>query len=236
MHSDFAVSFMVPHEQVKDDMVEATPERCQGKMSNMIVEMNQMISDLEQSGQGYGGVEPATPVRTEQDTNFGSFENRSTAALDLRSSFLRDRPIYIGYMWHLLNKHHLLYSSLQQLADTVAARNGARGVPSVILQEGEEDDVEGDDIDEGSASLLSKRTIDSAGGVKIATSIDQLISKTDQQSQQQFELAHQQMQSTRRATITTNYVALRRESDSLKVKKRKLQFGKLQAESGKKKE
>jgi hypothetical protein len=69
-----------------------------------------------------------------EGTVYGSFRNRSAGALDLRSKFIDFNQSYLLYLWHMLEKHGLLGSSLQRLNDTVAAGNGGEGVPSIVLR------------------------------------------------------------------------------------------------------
>ena len=56
LHSDFCVDETIHHNLVSD-MALATPEKCQGKFSGMMVELGRVIKNWERSGQGDGGIE-----------------------------------------------------------------------------------------------------------------------------------------------------------------------------------
>ena len=56
----------------------------------------------------------------------------SHGALDSRANFLGTSQPYILYLWEYLDAHDLLRTSFQQLDGKVAARNGGKGVPSII--------------------------------------------------------------------------------------------------------
>ena len=185
LHSDFVYSELICHSQVKH-MVAATPEKCEGKFSNMIVAMTRVITKWEQSGQGdggfnsddddEGGIQGNNEVNAEEECTqkkaaggapsfpLGSFKNRSNGAMQNRSSFVNARQSYVLYLWHMLETHGLLGSSLQLIGDGVASSNGASDVPSSInggYIRGDDDDSNDDDTASSSyrsnGSLTSTR-------------------------------------------------------------------------------
>jgi hypothetical protein len=113
----------------------------QGKFSTMMIQMKRCISKWERSGQGKGGIiEPDGNEGEEEKEDgtapvveFGSFANQSKVALDSQHSFFPFYQLYLLYLWHMLEKHNLLGSSLSRLNISVAATNGGTEVPSVIL-------------------------------------------------------------------------------------------------------
>ncbi len=91
----------------------------------------------ERSGQGDGGVDIQGATNDEENdaatnTEFGCFANRTDCALDLRKSFVSYNQIYLLYFWHMLDKHDLMKTLMQQLDYSVLAQNGATEVPNVI--------------------------------------------------------------------------------------------------------
>ncbi len=66
------------------------------------------------------------------NTEFGCFANRTDRAFDLRKSFVLYNQIYLLYIWHMLDKHDLMKTSMQQSDYSVSAHNGAMEVPNVI--------------------------------------------------------------------------------------------------------
>ena len=144
IHSDFINDETIFHHLV-EKMSKATAEKCEGKFSTMIVELNRVIGNWEKSGQGEGGVEgdddDEVEIRQFGSSDYGTLKNRSRGALDQRHSFVKYSQSYLLYLWHMLDKHNLLGSSLQRLNDTVAASNGGEGVPSVIIDVNDTDEA-----------------------------------------------------------------------------------------------
>jgi hypothetical protein len=130
LHSDFICSETVDYEMVSG-MVSATPEKCQGKFAGMVVELSRVIGNWERSGQGDGGVE-RDKDGDDDLVQLGSLRNRERGALDCRASFVPYSSSYLLYLWHMLDKHNLLGSSLQRLGNGVSCADGGSGVPSVI--------------------------------------------------------------------------------------------------------
>ena len=140
----FQISILIffDHSTVSQ-MAPATPEKCRGKFSGMMVELSRVIGNWERSGQGDGGAEKEDDSEEEagpEQVQFGALRNRERGALDRRASFVPCSASYLLYLWHMLDKHDLLRSSMQRLDEGVAAGNGGSGVPSVILRRGESDD------------------------------------------------------------------------------------------------
>jgi hypothetical protein len=104
----------------------------------MGVKLKRIIINWERSGQGDGGLDDEGSEEQEdsmigEDTpGFGALANRKRGALDQRSQFVDYQQSYLLYLWFMLDKHGLLESSIQRLDDSVAACNGATGVPQVI--------------------------------------------------------------------------------------------------------
>jgi len=68
---------------------------------------------------------------TADEDNFGSLRC-SQGALESHANFLGTSQPYILYLWEYLDAHDLLRTSFQWLDEKVAARNGGKGVPSII--------------------------------------------------------------------------------------------------------
>ena len=62
----------------------------------------------------------------------GSLTCCSQGALNSRANFWGTSQPYILYLWEYLNAHDLLKTSFQRLDPQVAAKNGGKGVPSII--------------------------------------------------------------------------------------------------------
>ena len=63
---------------------------------------------------------------------FGSLKCCSHGALDSCANFLGTSQPYILYLWEYLNVHDLLKTSFQRLDPKVAAKNGGKGVSSIL--------------------------------------------------------------------------------------------------------
>jgi hypothetical protein len=109
------------------ELTAATPEKCANKFSTMLVELQRLIGRWSLSGKGDEDLDGHT---TEED-NFGSLRC-SQGALDSRANFLGTSQPYILYLWEYLDAHDLLRTSFQRLDEKVAARNGGKGVPSLV--------------------------------------------------------------------------------------------------------
>jgi ElaB/YqjD/DUF883 family membrane-anchored ribosome-binding protein len=145
LHSDYKDSIVLYHSLVKN-MTVATPEKCKEKISSAMIAMKRCIAKWERSGQGEGGnieeeeeeeeegddEEQDSPSSKNSPAKFGSLNRRSKIALDSRESFFNSHQSYLLYLWHMLDKHNLLSTSLNRLETTVSATDGGVGVPSVI--------------------------------------------------------------------------------------------------------
>jgi hypothetical protein len=143
LQSDFGLPIVIDHDVVSD-MAVANPEKVKDKWSLLIHELNRKIGNWERSGQGDGGdaffddkeldlgdVDFADEHRPPKPA-FGELSNRPLRALDLRLSFFRDKESYLLYLWEVLDCNNLMVSSMQRLDNSVAATNGAEGIPSAI--------------------------------------------------------------------------------------------------------
>ena len=205
LHSDFVVSQVLTWSSV-ESLTPATPEKCQEKFASMGVKLKRIIANWERSGQGDGGIlhddegseaaeDEASPEGNDRGLPaFGSLNNRRRGALDHRCHFVDYNQSYLLYLWHMLDKHSLLQSSIQRLDDSVAASNAASGVPQVI------------DVD---ASSMAKSMLKGSPGEGVSTNFKTLFqsiasladaAKLDaqaksidrQQEREQAEALHQQ--------------------------------------------
>jgi hypothetical protein len=134
LHIDFAEPIDLRFEKVAS-MNPANPKLVQGKFSAMITELTRIIANWERSGQGEGGFyanEDLDEPLEKEHPLFGSLDGRERASLDLRCNFCEDHQTYLLYLWHILDRHQLLQTSLNALPDDVAAADGGESVPSVI--------------------------------------------------------------------------------------------------------
>ena len=83
------------------------------------------------SGKGDVDLDGYNAGEDEEDV-FGSLMHCSQGALDSHANFLGTSQPYILYLWEYLNAHDLLKTSFQHLDPKVAAKNGGKGVPSII--------------------------------------------------------------------------------------------------------
>ena len=113
------------------DLSAMTPEKCAHKFATMTVELQRMISRWSLSGKGDEDLDGYNAGEDEEDV-FGSLTHCSQGALDSRANFLGTSQPYILYLWEYLNAHNLLKTSFQCLDLKVAAKNGGKGVPSII--------------------------------------------------------------------------------------------------------
>ena len=104
--------------------------------SLLIHKVKQKIENQEYSGHGEGGglflmarnymEEPRTTK-----PSFGELSNCSRRALDLCSSFFRDKKSNVFYLWEVLDCNNLMVLSMQRLENSVAATTGELGIHSV---------------------------------------------------------------------------------------------------------
>ncbi len=127
LHSDFTRPISIPHSRVST-LSPATPDKVQEKISTMTVSLQQIIQNWQCSGQGDGGID----INDNEDEEFGSLHNRPCGALNTRLAFLGNNPSYLLYLWEMLNKYQLLSTAFSELNNKMSAKNGGKGVPSVI--------------------------------------------------------------------------------------------------------
>jgi hypothetical protein len=141
LHSDFTESKFHFHSDVENMMI-ATPEKCEQKYQSMVSELSKRIEKWEQSGQGDGGEQAyknddgndiEEEIRVPTSEGYGVIiKERSQGALDKIHVFFEYNQSYLIYLWYSIDCHGLLGSSLQQLSEDICATNGATGVPSVL--------------------------------------------------------------------------------------------------------
>ncbi len=108
----------------------ATPDKCTNQFATLIVELHRLIGLWSLSGKGDEDLDEYDADN--KNNNFGNLSCCSQGALDSRANFLGTSQPYILYLWEYLNAHNLLKMSFQRLDPKVAAKNGGKGVPSII--------------------------------------------------------------------------------------------------------
>jgi hypothetical protein len=108
----------------------ATPDKCVNRFVMMIVELHRLIGLWSLSGKGDENLDEYDA--DEESNNFGNLSRCSQGALDSQANFLGSSQPYILYLWEYLNAHDLLKMLFQCLDPKVAAKNGGKGVPSII--------------------------------------------------------------------------------------------------------
>ena len=99
----------------------------------MVFQLNHVIANCERRGQGDGKIDESEGEDGEGPEHvFGSFKNHSCCALDQQKSFMQQHQAYLLKLWHMLDKHDLLGSSMKWLNKHFASGNGGNDVPSVI--------------------------------------------------------------------------------------------------------
>ena len=94
---------------------------------------------------------------TNSKLRFGVTAGRDTYALGSRTEFFTKKEKHALYLWHMLEKHGLLGSSMSMLRDGVCSKDGADGIPSAITKRGDWGGADGADVESiGSKSLHSK--------------------------------------------------------------------------------
>ena len=160
LHSDILVEEEISFDCIQDT-ASATPEKCKEKLNSVTVQLNCVITKWKRSGQGDGGVDV-----TENDKGgeggsiheFCSLKNCSHHALDQWRSCVLTHQSYMLYLWHILDKHRLIRSSMQKLKKQIASRNGGYDVHSVVnsIDEFSNDSASASEGIGGSASKKSK--------------------------------------------------------------------------------
>jgi hypothetical protein len=126
LSTHFVVSQVITFDSCSE-LTAAAPENCGNNFSTMLVELQRLIGRWSLSGKGD---EDLDGHRADEE-DFGSL-CCSQGALDSRANFLGTSQPYILYFWEFLGAHDLLRTSFQRLNGKVAARNGGKGVPSII--------------------------------------------------------------------------------------------------------
>ena len=114
------------------DLSAVTPEKCSHNFATMTVELQRMISRWSLSGKGDEDLDEYGAGEDEDLNVFGSLNCCSQGALDSCAIFWGTSQPYILYLWEYLNAHDLLKTSFQRLDPKVAAKNGGKGVPSIL--------------------------------------------------------------------------------------------------------
>jgi hypothetical protein len=96
----------------------------------MIVELHRLIGRWSLSGKGDEDLDEYDA--DDKNDNLGNLSCCSQGAIDSWANFLGTSQPYILYLWEYLNAHDLFKKSFQRLDPKVAAKNGGKGVPSVI--------------------------------------------------------------------------------------------------------
>jgi hypothetical protein len=150
-HIDFHMATICSYEQVAA-LSPATPQRIEDIFTSMRSDLLQIITSLEQSGQGEGGYDGEEDQEQEQqegalspDANnddddndsqhhsterrkIGSLDRRPARALQTRAAFLNGRPSYVLYFWEVADSHQLLNSSLNRLSKSTGASHASCAV------------------------------------------------------------------------------------------------------------
>jgi hypothetical protein len=88
---------------------------------------------------------------------WGETKGRGRYSLSKRQDFFGNTNSYVLYMWHIIDKHDLIGTSMSMLSDAVGSLDGARGIPSAIRKGNNNDDDEEDELGSiGSKSQSSK--------------------------------------------------------------------------------
>jgi hypothetical protein len=83
--------------------------------------------------------EEVEPVKQKEKLPFGVLSGRHRDALDLVTNFFDNSNSYIIYLWYMIDKHQLIKSSMNMLAEGVGARSGAKGIPTAISAKSREE-------------------------------------------------------------------------------------------------
>jgi hypothetical protein len=108
----------------------ATPDKCANQFATMIVELHRLIGWWSLSGKGDEDLDEYDA--DDKNNNLRNLSRCSQGAIDSRTNFLGTSQPYILYLREYLNVHDLLKTSFQCLDPKVEAKNGGKGVPSII--------------------------------------------------------------------------------------------------------
>jgi hypothetical protein len=130
LSTQFANSWVITFDSCSE-YAATTPDKCANQFATMIMELHRLIGWWSLSGKGDEDLDEYDAY--EENDNFGNLSHCYQWALDSRANFLGTSQPYILYLWEYLNVHDLLKTSFQRLDPKVAAKNGGKGVPSIIL-------------------------------------------------------------------------------------------------------
>jgi hypothetical protein len=108
----------------------ATPDKCANRFATMIVELHRLIGRWSLSGKGDEDLDEYDA--NDKNDNLMNLSCCSQGAIDSQANFLGTSQPYILHLWEYLNAHDLLKTSFQCLDPKVVAKNGGKGVPSII--------------------------------------------------------------------------------------------------------
>ncbi len=121
LHSEYSKLERILHELV-ENMHMATQEQCKDKI----------ISNDERSGQGYGGVKAIAHL--DENATYDNGKNNSEYALDQQCNLVNYNQSYLLYLWHMLDKHDLLASSVQRCSQEINAGDFVSGIQELQKQ------------------------------------------------------------------------------------------------------
>jgi hypothetical protein len=182
-HDSFAVSEMIPHDMVMS-FLPPNADKAKERFESMIRVLKLIIPKWEKSGQGDGGghrqddddnpfVDNDDVVDDDDDDDseggvakekpkWGETKGRGRYSLSKRQDFFQNTNSYVLYMWHIIDKHDLIGTSMSMLSDAVGSLDGARGIPSAIRKGNNNDDDEEDELGSiGSKSQSASKSLKS---------------------------------------------------------------------------
>ena len=144
-HFNFQVATDCSYNLVQALAPVVTPEKVEDAFVSMQAHLLQIITRLEQSGQGENGQENedaeeaadqddavslTTSIATTADGNSpdkttGSLSGRPARAIQSRAAFLNGRPSYLLYFWEIVDQNQLLQSSLQRVNSNTGASDAS---------------------------------------------------------------------------------------------------------------
>ena len=239
-HSDFSDSKFMFHTDV-ENMMPATPEKCEQKYQSMVSELNKRIEKWERSGQGDGGEqsydeEEEEEIRAPTSEGYGSLRDRNQGALDKVHAFFEYNQSYLIYLWYMIDTHGLLGSSLQRLCDDIGSNNGAIGVPSVFEIDGDEEEQSMEVTMATGTSSGQQTVLSQSISVLGKCSIEAAKIEADQKEKSRISRMHTaslEADQQEKNRIHHRAENLRNGIDTLKVEKRKLRLEKVDTDPSK---
>ena len=224
LHSDYARPISIPHSRVST-LFPTTPDKVQEKITTVAVSLQRIIQNCEPSGQGDSGID----IENDGDKlcngrEFGVLTNRSHGALSTRAAFLENNQPYLLYFWEMLDKYQLLSTAFSELNQSMSAKNGGKGVPSVFNELGLSDS-DGDEfgledcLDNMSSLGSSSKKLSSSSKKKSKTKTKKSVkfNNTSDFAQGLHQLAESNitLRMDLGATIRTNILSLKAEYHGL---------------------